>query len=257
MRKPPQNGRFHLQKPAAVYLTRRQEEFIENLIALSQELDGPIHYSTLAERLGGSPFTAYDMLRVLEEKGMVTSKYQLPRDKAGPGRAERLFYPAVNLVARRRRIAARFGATAVAGSDLRQLVLDRARRGQFADPQLAADLLARVSPEGSPEVRYCVEVMAVVALRLRQHPGRGAFLTHVTQMLPSDGSVTPANLCLLIGFAFGFIAHDRAADEDWSRVLTEHVLQFQEIVALLSPDDRRLLADHLLALFATPSALPS
>ena len=54
-------------------LTRRQEEFVVNLIDLNRELDGPIHYSTLAERLGVSPFTAYDMLCVLEEKGMVIS----------------------------------------------------------------------------------------------------------------------------------------------------------------------------------------
>ena len=58
-------------------LTKRQEQFIENLIDLSQEIDGPIHYSTLAERLGVSPFTAYDMLRVLEKKGAVVSEYQV------------------------------------------------------------------------------------------------------------------------------------------------------------------------------------
>ena len=74
-------------------LTKRQEQFIENLIDLSQEIDGPIHYSTLAERLGVSPFTAYDMLRVLEKKGAVVSEYQVAEGKSGPGRAERLFYP--------------------------------------------------------------------------------------------------------------------------------------------------------------------
>ena len=52
-------------------LTRRQEEFIKNLVDLNQEFNGPIHYSVLAERLGVSPFTAYDMLCMLEEKGVV------------------------------------------------------------------------------------------------------------------------------------------------------------------------------------------
>ena len=44
-------------------LTRRQEEFIRKLMDLYWEKRGPIHYSVLAERLGVSPFTAYDMLR--------------------------------------------------------------------------------------------------------------------------------------------------------------------------------------------------
>ena len=74
-------------------LTRRQEEFIRNLLDLHEEIEGPIHYSVLAERLGVSPFTAYDMLCVLEEKGFVTSEYHLATDKSGPGRAERVFYP--------------------------------------------------------------------------------------------------------------------------------------------------------------------
>ena len=74
-----------------IKLTRRQQEFINNLIDLSGEESGPIHYSVLADRLGVSPFTAYDMLCLLEKKGMVTSEYQLAAGKDGPGRAERLF----------------------------------------------------------------------------------------------------------------------------------------------------------------------
>ncbi len=77
-------------------LTRRQEEFVQKMVELKQEFDGPVHYSLLAERLGVSPFTAYDMLCLLEEKGYVTSEYQLPTDKSGPGRAERVFYPREN-----------------------------------------------------------------------------------------------------------------------------------------------------------------
>ena len=43
-------------------LTRRQTTFVERLVDLYHEAQGPIHYSTLARRLGVSRFTAYDML---------------------------------------------------------------------------------------------------------------------------------------------------------------------------------------------------
>ena len=52
-------------------ITRRQEEFVKKMLELRQEFDGPVHYSLLAERLGVSPLTAYDMLCLLEEKGFV------------------------------------------------------------------------------------------------------------------------------------------------------------------------------------------
>ena len=93
-------------------LTRRQEEFINKLLELHQEYEGPIHYSLLADRLGVSPFTAYDMLCVLEDKGVVTSEFQLASDKSGPGRAERCRQEQLP-----RRVALRRGCLAnVAGS---------------------------------------------------------------------------------------------------------------------------------------------
>ena len=54
---------------------------------------GPIHYSALAEHLGVSKITAYDMLRHLEEKGYISSHYQLEDEKTGPGRSKVVFSP--------------------------------------------------------------------------------------------------------------------------------------------------------------------
>ncbi len=68
-------------------LTKRQDAFIKNLLDLYMEAKEPIHYTVLAERLGVSRFTAYDMLRVLEDKGFVRSEYRLS-DKAKTGRSE-------------------------------------------------------------------------------------------------------------------------------------------------------------------------
>jgi len=69
-------------------LTHRQETFILRLLDLSHEMNGPIHYSALAKRVGVSPFTAYDMLRLLEEKGLVRSEYRIEPRKTSVGRSE-------------------------------------------------------------------------------------------------------------------------------------------------------------------------
>ncbi len=55
------------------------------------EIQEPIHYTTVAEQLNLSKYTAYDMLRLLEEKGYVESVYETRGE--GPGRASVLFQP--------------------------------------------------------------------------------------------------------------------------------------------------------------------
>jgi len=76
-------------------LTVRQQTFLEKLRDLYRERRGPVHYSTVASRLGVSKFSAYDMLRLLEQKGVVGSEYLLSAKRSGPGRSQVVFYPTV------------------------------------------------------------------------------------------------------------------------------------------------------------------
>ena len=65
-------------------LTRRQREFLQRTVALQRENNGkPIHYSALAERLGVTGITAYNMLNTLEQKGCVVASYILPEVRVG------------------------------------------------------------------------------------------------------------------------------------------------------------------------------
>ena len=229
-------------------LTRRQEEFIENLVDLTREVDGPIHYSALAERLGVSPFTAYDMLRLLEEKGMVTSEYHIAEGKSGPGRAERLFCPVIP-DDHQQRFVERFGDMDLSQEELKKILLEQARRGEFPQKELAEELLSRVPPEGPEEIQYCVGIMMVIALRLRQHDEHQKFTAYLSDILPIDNTVSPANLCLLGGFAFGILAQEETEDHEWSQILLEHILQYQEIVRDIRPEMCQLLADDLRLVF--------
>ena len=225
-------------------LTRRQEQFIENLIDLSREMDGPIHYSTLAERLGVSPFTAYDMLRLLEKKGMVRSEYQVAEGKSGPGRAVRLFYPVMPPEVEK------LTRLSLDQPEIKQFMLNALRHGRFPQKVLAEELLSRIPPDGPEHIRYCLEVMMIIALRLRQHAGQQKFLAYLADILPPDGAVSLANLSLLGGLALGILAQEESDDQEWSQMLLEHMLQYQEVVRGLSADESRLLADELIAVFS-------
>jgi hypothetical protein len=74
-------------------LTRRQQQFLSRFLDFYHEVEEPIHYPDLAKRLGIGKITAYEMLRLLEERGLVEAEYHLPPGSRGPGRSTVLFIP--------------------------------------------------------------------------------------------------------------------------------------------------------------------
>jgi energy-coupling factor transport system substrate-specific component len=74
-------------------LTPRQRAFLDKLFELCREHQGPVHYSAVAEHLGVNRFSAYDMLKVLEKKGLAASSYALAAGHSGPGRSMVVFEP--------------------------------------------------------------------------------------------------------------------------------------------------------------------
>jgi DNA-binding PadR family transcriptional regulator len=229
-------------------LTRRQKEFILNLIELKDEMDRPIHYSVVAERLGVSPFTAYDMLCLLEEKGLVASEYQLT-DKGGPGRAERLFYPSEAAEELTDEISQQFGGRAPKKEELEQMVMSGVDLGKIWNDELAGELFARVPDVDGGEIAYCVEIMTIVALRLQRGSGRKLLLDYLPEILP-DGDRTRENLALLGGFAFGILAGECDEDDEWIQKLFLYIQQYLEIVLQLKPQECARLAEALSEVFA-------
>jgi DNA-binding MarR family transcriptional regulator len=229
-------------------LTRRQEEIIHKMLDLYHELQGPIHYSTLADRLGVSPFTAYDMLCLLEEKGLVSSEYQLAPDKSGPGRTVRVFLPtrqAQDLIQ---------SLTEEAGGanweEVKQRLLEKTRKGDIQDRELAQEIMARIPAEGKSQVQYCVEVMTIVALRIQSIEGRNILLKYFPEMLTDQKAASRTNLCLLGGFTLGILAVEDSGDREWGEQLFEHVQHYMNIVTKMNRENCRLLGEHLIQVFA-------
>lgn len=231
-------------------LTRRQEDFIINLVELSQKLDGPIHYSLLAESLGVSPFTAYDMLRLLEEKGFVTSEYQLATGKSGPGRAERVFYPTEMAQEQGQLLSDE------AGGDFRPFLLEMMRKGELEGHEVVEDMLARIPPVLQGQMRYCVEVMTIVALRLRGSSGGQIVGEYLPEILSGDAPACRTNLSLLGGFAFGVLSTECSSDQEWVAKLFEHIGHYLDIVSKMSPGDCRQLGEYLTAVFTPLTEVP-
>lgn len=76
-------------------LTRRQKQFLTQFLDAYREAGSPIHYGELADRLGISKVTTYEMLRLLEELDLISSQYEYPPEQRGPGRPSVVFLPTV------------------------------------------------------------------------------------------------------------------------------------------------------------------
>ena len=227
-------------------LTRRQEEFLRTLLDLYHEEREPLHYSALAERLGVSRFTAYDMLRLLEEKGFATSTYHLAEDKSGPGRSEVVYEP----TERAHGLMARLTGE-VDNEDweaVKEHILARVRRAAaqpLVEKNLADEMLARVPPDEPEVLRYCVEVMTIIALRLRRRGSQQTLLDYLVELLPTNDEVCRARLTLMGGFALGVLADEAQSDEKWAQELLVHMEHYQRLVLKIEPAVCRRLAQIL------------
>ncbi|HHY39166.1 MAG TPA: hypothetical protein GX507_09610 [Clostridia bacterium] len=74
-------------------LTRRREEFLQQVIELYRIDRRPVHYTAVAERLGVSKWTAYDILCALADSGYLEVEHDADRKVGQPGRSMVLFKP--------------------------------------------------------------------------------------------------------------------------------------------------------------------
>ncbi|MBU1291107.1 Rrf2 family transcriptional regulator, partial [bacterium] len=78
-------------------ITERQKEFLKTLIDLYQQKSSPIHYSEVAQKMGVSKWTAYDMLQLLQKEGFLEVEYIIPEPDSYKwsklGRSTITFYP--------------------------------------------------------------------------------------------------------------------------------------------------------------------
>ena len=74
-------------------ITQRQKEFLDKLLDLYNMAGQPVHYTTIAEKLGISKWSAYDMMKLLEKKGLAKTEYNVPELGRGGGRSSVVFSP--------------------------------------------------------------------------------------------------------------------------------------------------------------------
>jgi DNA-binding MarR family transcriptional regulator len=231
-------------------LTARQRAFLDKLLELYQEHRGPVHYSDVAERLGVNRFSAYDMLKVLEKKGFVSSSYALRSAGAaavgshGPGRSIVVFAPTSQAA----EFLERAKGTVHPGEDwqrVREHVLEKLRHAGRANPRQAlSDLLARL-PEANAPLTFCTEMIGALLVNMKRVRTRAGDLNPF-RVLAALRTGDIAELETLAGLSVGVALSD---DDEENRTLTQrlvnHVHRYQASLSRLSEEGRSALIHFL------------
>lgn len=221
-------------------LTTRQQAFLVQLLNLYREHQSSVHYTEVADRIGVTKFSAYDMLRVLERKGAVASEYVLDREEPGPGRSLIKFYPTE--VARR--WLARQWSGLARGEEWQQVkqgLLRRLRQAREVNPrELAGELLSQLSDDQPPMI-YCAQMITIFLLYLGglRELASGFNPLRVLAWINAGGGIS---LGALAGFSLGSLLS--RAGEATESLLTS-VSRYQGYLRDLSEENRLTLVSFL------------
>jgi len=225
------------QSKPTVELTFRQKAFLGKILDVYREMQGPFHYSVIAERLGLSPSTAYDMLKLLEQKGMVASEYATPKATAGPGRSSVLFSPTAKTTELFSRLAGD-SHDDEQWEDVKARILASLREGKASEYNgLLRELLARM-PEPKSSLVHCAEVITVLLLTLRETKHTFGRRSPVSQLLGTR--VSRMGMSILAGLALGLCLADRGVQQRLSG-FQQHMRKYEKSLGELSPENLRLL----------------
>lgn len=210
-------------------LTPRQQTFLDNLFELYRE-KGPVHYSIVAEKLGVNKFSAYDMLKVLEKKGVAASEYVLNDEQAGPGRSQVVFYPthkAAQFLTQLRE-EMRYNSD---WQNVKENILRRLEEAGQNNPVEALREALSNLPDTKIPLNYCAEMISVLILnleRLRDHN-----LRPVLDTLNTKGQV---GLGALAGLSLASALANDTDDATLTDKLLTHTRRFQNQLAEMSDE---------------------
>ncbi len=210
-------------------LTPRQQMFLDKLFELYRA-KGPVHYSVVASEVGVNKFSAYDMLKVLEDKGVAASDYVLNDEQNGPGRSQVVFYPthqAAQFLTQLREEMLYNGDWQL----LKENLLQRLEEARHSDRIEAVREALSNLPDTTIPLNYCAEMISVLILnmeRVRDDNLRPALDTVITK-----GQV---GLGALAGLSLASALANKTDDITLTEKFLTHTKRFQNQLTNMSEE---------------------
>jgi hypothetical protein len=238
-------------------VTPRQLDFLKALYDLSMANQGVAHYTKVAGHLGVNRYSAYDMLRVLERKGLAATDYVLASNKDGPGRSRVMFYPTRRGTELLQEAGVLVPVTRPSANSLnyvspeewstfKESILRRLQETRQMDKRdLVMDLLSRL-PERRRSLHYCAQMVFALVLVLDRAQERMLAAVSPFEVLQTLTTDDEASLSALAGLGLGSaLMTDSGSDAGLVNQLLGQMQSFQLHLHSLSGDGKHRLISFL------------
>lgn len=218
-------------------LTRRQKEFLAAAVDLALK-NGGVHYTEVAEVLGVSRWTAYDVLNGLAQKGLLTVSHEIARE-GGAGRSRVLFQPtrqALSLAGKEGDTRGEVRPWPETDQGLWARVIQAKERGVWNTLQeLAGELVTIRQP-----LIFCAYLLVIllVALRAVDQTEEQALVGYLVPLLTGPQTA----LVVLAGFVLAYLVHRAPQTSDQS-LFWDQLASFEEQVKMLNQEETKYLRD--------------
>jgi len=189
-------------------ITTRQKEFLKVLINLYKQKASPVHYSEVAQKLGVSKWTAYDMLKLLRRKGFLEVEYLIPESdnyKWGKlGRSTITFFPTKKGYAISNLPERKLPIKIAELNKLKNNIIQKFEeiKGKFNLKDLFKEAVQAKSP-----LIFCACVLLILILLIKKITEGIAEIQLLSQVIPLDARNTYIELVLtvFVGMCFGVL----------------------------------------------------
>jgi DNA-binding PadR family transcriptional regulator len=229
-------------------LSARQQDFLSRLLDLYHKAQGPVHYSNVARALDVRPVTAYEMMRLLEDKGFVESETARPKGRRG--RSLVVFSPTAKA---QELLADLTGdvAYAQAGTPAREeaweqtkgAILNALENGDGEDYQALLETLLLRIPERQSPLLFVADMVTATILTFYELRERAA-VRRIFASLRLLGPPGWAVLYSLAGFSLALSLVEKA-NRSATTLLLSYARQFHEHLDHLSGGEKAKVSDFV------------
>ncbi|WP_027092875.1 DNA-binding protein [Cohnella thermotolerans] len=219
-------------------LTKRRRQFLRKLVDLYRRTNLPIHYATLANALGVSKWTAYDMMKAMEKMGLLIRSYAA--NGGDSGRTQVLFVPTEQA---KEMVEAESADTACREEEwqaIKTAVLGSLRAFRNGG---RAEALGRMTAEMRSvkrKLEYCAYGVGLLVAHLRKAGGTTEeFVRNVVRKAPTG----EMRMTMLAGAVLGTLA--QSMSEAGSEI-AEMIGTYLKSVAGLTDREKAMMSDLLL-----------
>lgn len=213
-------------------LTKRRQEFLKAAVELYSAKGQPVHYTEVAEVVGVSSWTAYDILTLLAEKGYLEVVHQVDREEETPGRSKVKFRPTPLAFSTLSGYSRKEWESIQ--KELLQCLHEADRKGAKT---IIKETLGELSKVSNPLI-FCAKLLLALILAIWTIR-KAAHALVVVREVVTTFNATETALILLAGLLLGYLW--KSGKKELGKAFNGHIARYVDEVRKLKEEDREKL----------------